>query len=126
MKALFLSILVAAAGLAAFGVDAPSVAGKWAVHISIAGNDADMTCTFDAKDNTITGSCVGEQGTQEVTGKIDGNKVSWNTKGEYNGGPLTLAYQGVVDGGSMKGSVNVVEFGVDGEFSAVQAKAITQ
>ena len=122
MKALILSVLVAASALAAFGADAPSVAGKWAVHISIAGNDADMTCTFASKDNAITGSCAGEQGTQEVTGTIDGNKVSWSTKGEYNGGPLTLAYKGLVDGASMRGSVNVVEFGVDGEFSASQAK----
>ena len=122
MKALFLSVLVAASALAAFGADAPSVAGKWAVHISIAGNEADIMCTLASKDNTITGTCAGEQGTNEVTGKIDGNKVSWGYKSEYNGGPLTMAYQGMLDGNNMKGSVSVVEYSVDGEFSAVQAK----
>ncbi len=123
MKTFVLSLLLATATAVAFGADAPSIAGKWSVHTSIAGNDNDMLCTFAVKDNEVTGTCSGQLGDIPITGKVDGAKVSWGVKSEYNGGPLTINYQGTLDGSNgMRGTVTVVEYGVDGDFSGTMAK----
>lgn len=124
MKTFVLSLLLATASALAFGADAPSVAGKWSVHTSIAGNESDMLCTFAVKDNEVTGTCSGQLGDNPITGKVDGAKVAWGIKSEYNGGPLTLNYQGTLDPASgIRGTVTVVEYGVDGDFAATPAKA---
>jgi hypothetical protein len=123
MKKFALFVLFAITTVVAFGADSPTVTGKWTVHISIAGNDSDMSCTFATKDSAITGTCNGQLGELDVTGKIDGTKVSFGYKSEYNGSPLTLNYQGTIDGANgMKGTVTVVEYGVDGDFSATPVK----
>jgi hypothetical protein len=123
MKKFALFVFLVTATAVAFGADAPSVSGKWSVHTSIAGNDSDMQCTFATKDNAITGTCQGQLGELAVTGKIDGTKVTFGYKSEYNGGPLTLNYQGTLDGATgMRGTVTVVEYGVDGDFAATPSK----
>ena len=110
-----------AATLAA--ADGPSVGGKWQVHSSISGYENDQVCTFVQKDDGLTGSCVSDQGTVDISGKIDGNKVSWSYKSEYNGSPLTVKFEGAVDPQTgIKGSVEVPEFGVEGDFTATPSK----
>jgi hypothetical protein len=100
-----------------------SVTGKWDVSTSIAGNDAEMTCTFTQKATALTGSCTGQDGDHAVTGKIDGNKVTWEYKTEYNGQPLTLAFSSTVDSDSkFVGTVDVNPMGVSGDFTARRAK----
>ncbi|HWC95175.1 MAG TPA: hypothetical protein VG456_00460 [Candidatus Sulfopaludibacter sp.] len=123
MKTLVLSILLAAAAAVMPAADDPAVNGKWQVHTSISGNESDMTCTFATKEGAMTGTCVSDRGTFEITGKLTGAKVAWSYKSEYNGTPLTVKYDGAVGSGSaMKGTVEVPEFNVTGEFAATQAK----
>ena len=121
MKTLLVSLLLGAAALAA-PADNPKFAGKWQVHSSIAGTEVDMVCTFTQKDDALAGNCVSDQGTVEITGKVNGDKVSWSYKTEYQGTPLTVKYDGAVDSDNkIKGSVDVPEFGVGGDFAAVPA-----
>jgi hypothetical protein len=121
MKTLILSFALGTAALV-FASDNPKLAGKWQIHSSIAGNDYDMVCTFTQKDDALGGSCVSDQGTVEIAGKIAGDKVSWSYKSEYQGMPLTVSYSGSVDAeNKIKGSVEVPEFGVGGDFAAVAA-----
>jgi hypothetical protein len=121
MKSLTLSFLLAA--VLAHAADSPSLSGKWQVHLSIAGNESEQTCTLTQKDNDLTGSCVTTRGTVQIAGKVDGKKVAWGFKSEYEGNPLTINFSGTLDSpNKIAGSVRVEEFSVEGEFTAVPAK----
>ena|SRR5215471_3753044 len=121
MKSLSLSFLLAA--VLAHAADTPSLSGKWQVHLSIAGNESDQTCTLTQKENDLTGSCVTTRGTVQISGKIDGKKVAWVYKSEYEGNPLTINFAGTMDSPTkIAGSVKVEEFSVEGEFTAIPAK----
>lgn len=126
MKAIIL--LIAAATLAgapalASGADNASVAGKWHVHDSIAGNDSDTDCTFEQKDADLTGTCKVETGSAKITGKVDGKKVVWSYQSEYNGSPLTVKHEGTLNADNkITGTASVPDYSVDGDFSATQAK----
>lgn len=54
MKKLFTSI-VFISSVSAFAF-APSIAGKWRIHQSIAGNESAQGCTIAVSDNKISGS----------------------------------------------------------------------
>jgi hypothetical protein len=123
MKALLLSLLVAAAAAVAHAADTPSISGKWQVHTSISGNESDAVCSFVQKDDVLTGNCATDRGTFEITGKVNATKVTWSYKSDYNGTPLTVSYDGAVSAATaMKGSVSVPEFNVAGDFTATLSK----
>jgi hypothetical protein len=110
--------------ISAFAADNASVNGKWNVHINVSGNESDSVCTFTQKDAELTGECTTEYGAKALKGKVDGQKVSWSYTTEYNGSPLNLAYSGTLDSsaGKLSGTVNVVEYNVDGDFTAAPTK----
>jgi len=115
-------LLMCMAGLVP-ATDNVSVAGKWHVHMSIAGNDSDLDCTFAQKDTDLTGTCTTEQGPVAIAGKVDGKKVTWSYKSEYNGSPLTVSFDGQLGAeNKITGTASVPEYSVDGDFTATQAK----
>src|SRR5262249_42451000 len=117
----FAVILLSAATVAA--ANQASVAGRWQIHTSIAGNENDSVCTLTQKDAEIGGSCDTLQGgPATVAGKLDGDKVTFGFKTEFNGTPITVSYQGKLEAGKISGAVSVPEFAVEGEFTATQAK----
>jgi hypothetical protein len=123
MRTLLLSALLASAAVTSMAADSVSLTGKWKIHLSVMGNASDSDCTFIQKDNDLAGSCTSDQGPGKFTGKVDGNKVSWTYESEYNGAPLTLKYAGTLDStGNIAGSVNVEQYGVDGDFTATPVK----
>ena len=123
MKSMFLTLLLAAAAIAAAADDAPSLSGKWEIQSSIAGNESTQTCTFTQKDADLTGSCESSRGTVQIAGKVEGKKVTWAYKTEYDGNPLTVAYDGAIESaGKVSGTVTAVEYGVSGEFTATPSK----
>ena len=123
MKTLLLSLLFAATAAVAPAADNPSISGKWQVHTSISGNESDQVCTFIQKDDSLAGNCATDRGTFEISGKISGTKVTWSYKSEYNGTPLTVKHDGTLNTATgIKGSVEVPEFAVQGDFTATQSK----
>jgi len=122
MKPFALAAIPLAAAFAAAAGDSP-IAGNWKIQTSIAGNDYQMACTITEKDGALNGKCTSDQGPVEFTGNLEGDKVSWKYKSEYNGTPLTVIYSGAFskDAG-IKGTVDVPEFGVSGDFTATLAK----
>jgi hypothetical protein len=123
MRFLLVSFLAAAPIAATLAADTPTLTGKWQVHTSIAGTEVDDLCTFTQKENALTGNCSSDRGTFELSGSVSGQKVSWTYKSEYNGTPITVAFAGAVNAeNKITGSVNVPEFGAEGEFQAVQPK----
>ena len=123
MRALLLSVILASAAVTSLAADNISITGKWKIHQTVMGNASDSDCIFTQKDHDLSGSCTAEQGSGKFTGKIDENKVSWTYETEYNGSSLTVKYAGTLDStGNIAGSVNVEQFGVEGDFTATPAK----
>jgi hypothetical protein len=117
-----LLLLISAVALAT-AADTASIAGKWQVHSSTAGQDSDSTCTFTQKDTDLTGTCVSDQGTANLTGRVDGRKVTWSYKSDYQGTPLTVNFSGTLSSDNkIAGTISVPEFSVDGDFTANPAK----
>jgi hypothetical protein len=58
--------------------DAPTIAGQWNIHQSIAGNENDEDCTFTVSGGKIAGTCKVNEQTPKVTGTVDGKKLTWN------------------------------------------------
>ena len=106
--------------------DNVSVAGKWHVHDSIAGNDSDSDCTFVQKTSTCTGHGTrqNEKGSMTITGKFEGKKVTWSYKSEYNGSPLTVNHEGTLNDDKIVGTAHVPEYSVDGDFTATSSEVI--
>jgi hypothetical protein len=115
----YAALIFLAATASALAAD-PSIAGKWDVATSIAGNDGLSVCTFVQKDAALTGSCKGDDGVDHpLTGKLEGNKVTWEYKSEYNGQPLTIGFSGTVNSEKQfAGTVDVEPMGVNGDFTA--------
>jgi hypothetical protein len=104
--------------------DAPNIAGQWAIHQSIAGNESDQDCTFTVTDGKIAGTCKVNDQTPKVTGAVDAKKFTWKYDIDYNGSTLTLTYTGSLDDADkFSGSVEVSSYGVSGDFKGVRAKS---
>jgi catechol 2,3-dioxygenase-like lactoylglutathione lyase family enzyme len=116
----------AAAGQSGSG-QVSAVTGQWAIHNNFAGNENDLGCKLVATDNKITGSCKSQDKDLPVTGTIDGNKVTWQVQPDYNGSPITLIYKATLDDSNkIAGTVEVKEFGMTGDFTAVTSSAPSQ
>ena len=99
-----------------------SVAGKWKVHSSVAGNDSDAECTFSQTAADLAGSCTSDQGTSKLTGKVTGASVTWSYSSDYNGTTLTIKFTGNLKDGKISGEMSVDPFGVTGDFTAEPVK----
>lgn len=117
MKLLTAALLAATSAAA----QTPSLAGRWQVHLSVSGYEADIDCTLRHEDGTITGRCTSDNGTVEVKGRTDGRKVEWSFTSETGGEKHDVLLKGVVESETkMKGSVEVPAYGVEGEFTAAK------
>jgi hypothetical protein len=117
-----LSILFFSAAAYAAAAEAPSLAGNWAIHISVMGNEAEQSCTFTLKDKGLTGTCSGERVAGSVSGTVDGNQVKWQLKRQTAEEP-TLDYSGTISAdGTITGTVDVTQYSVSGEFKATKVK----
>jgi len=124
VRELLLAIsLLASAALYAPAADAPSLAGNWAIHLNVMGNEADQNCTFTQKDKELAGSCSGERTSGTISGTIDGKKVKWQLKRQMDGQSSPLEYSGTISADDkITGTVEVTQYGVSGEFTATKAK----
>ena len=121
MKTILISLLLVAAAVAG-AADKAALAGKWQIHINIADHESDQSCTFVQNGNDLSGTCASTGGTSALTGKVDDKKITWTYKVNGSSGPVTLNYRGALNSATnMTGSVNVEEYGVEGEFTATQS-----
>jgi hypothetical protein len=116
-------ITIALLTSSATAADAPSIAGQWNIHQTIAGNENDQDCTFTVADGKIAGTCKISEQTPKVTGTVDGKKCTWHFDIDYQGNTLTLTYVATLDDADkFTGSVDVAPYGVSGDFTAQRAK----
>jgi hypothetical protein len=99
----FVATVVAVVAVTA-SVHAATVDGKWTGTIDSPNGPAQISFTFQADGNTLTGSTTGPDGNvvQIKNGKIDGDKISFALDLDFGGMPFTLAYTGVVTADQIK------------------------
>jgi hypothetical protein len=123
MKILLLSFLLASVPALTAAGDGPSLSGTWQIHNNIAGNESDRACTFVQNGDNLTGSCPSERGEVKLNGQVKGKTVSWSYRSEYEGSPITVKYEGTLQSETkITGTVNVAEYGADGDFTATLSK----
>ena len=120
---MFVRALVCMALLAVVAF-AGDLTGKWTA--SVPGRDGqtrDVTYTFKADGNTLTGTTTGRGGQEiQITdGKIDGDTVSFKVKMEFQGNAVVQNYTGKVTGDEIK-FTQTREGGQPREFTAKRAK----
>ncbi len=94
---LFLSL----AASVAFAAD---VNGKWTAQVPGRGGETrEVTFTFKADGNQLTGSMTGPRGEVQISdGKIDGDDISFAQVMEFNGNQMKLLFKGKVSGDEIK------------------------
>jgi hypothetical protein len=91
-------VAIALAALVTASVHAAAVDGKWTGMLDTPNGPVQVSFTFLADGNTLTGSTTGPDGNvvQIKNGKIDADKISFAIDLDFGGMPLTLGYTGVV------------------------------
>ena len=92
------------AGLLALTAVAADVTGKWVARMAGRnGQTHDVTFTFKAEGNVLTGTVTTRRGDVPISdGKIDGNHISFNQTMEFNGNTVRLSYRGTLAGDEIK------------------------
>ena len=83
---------------------AADVNGKWTAQVpGRDGQTRELTFTFKAEGEKLTGSMSGQQGDSEITdGKISGDQISFTVKINIQGNERKFLYKGTVSGDEMK------------------------
>jgi hypothetical protein len=86
--------------LAAFGVWATDVSGKWISETPVRdGNTATVTMKFKTDHDKLTGTISGPSGEAEISnGEIEGSRVSFSVPRDRNGTKFDQHYKGTVEG----------------------------
>ena len=102
---------------------AQSLTGRWLIHLNIIGRQGDQDCTFTQKDKELTGTCKSYDAAGDIEGTVDGSKVRWLLKRD-TGSTGNLSFSGTIGAdGTIKGTVDVPAYDVNGEFTATRAPA---
>jgi hypothetical protein len=92
-----------------------SIAGKWKLRSLMDGietGDPQM-CTLAVKEQRLTGSCTGENGSQDLTGKIQGKSVTWQMIGRFG----STVFTGTMDALGITGSCEIKQSTVLADFT---------
>jgi hypothetical protein len=83
---------------------AADVNGKWTAQVpGRDGQTRELTFTFKAEGEKLTGSMSGQQGDSEITdGKISGDQISFTVKINIQGNERKFLSKGTVSGDEMK------------------------
>ena len=83
---------------------AADVNGKWTAQVpGRDGQTRELTFTFKAEGEKLTGSMSGQQGDSEITdGTISGDQISFTVKINIQGNERKFFYKGTVSGDQMK------------------------
>jgi hypothetical protein len=97
----FVMLFLSLAASVAFAAD---VNGKWTAQVPGRGGETrEVTFTFKADGNQLTGSMTGPRGEVQISdGKIDGDDISFAQVMEFNGNQMKLLFKGKVSGDEIK------------------------
>jgi D-glucosaminate-6-phosphate ammonia-lyase len=91
---------------------AAAVSGQWDVEIAYTRDHAVHTLSLEQKGDKVTGSHRGEFLSGDVRGTVEGAKLRCRSSHHYEGTSIGYTFAGAVDGDTMRGTVDVGEYGV--------------
>jgi len=97
--------LIALLVVGSFAAFAADIDGKWVAEMEGRGGGGpmQMTYTFKADGETLTGSMSTPMGEMEITdGKVNGNEISFAVVFEGRGQPMRMEYKGTLSGDELK------------------------
>lgn len=100
--------------------------GTWQIKGDVAGTAFSEVCTIAQDGAKLTGSCTGPEAgkSYEMKGEVKDGKATFQHAADYNGDALTLIFTATISAArEMKGSVNVLPYSIDGDFTATVAPA---
>jgi len=90
---------------------AAEVGGQWDVEISYTRDHAVHTLFLEQKGDKVVGSHRGEFLSGDVRGTVEGAKLLCRSSHHYEGTSIGYRFEGAVDGDSMRGTVDLGEYG---------------
>jgi hypothetical protein len=90
---------------------AAQVGGGWDVEIAYTRDHAAHTLFFEQSGGKLQGSHRGEFLVGDLRGTVDGPKVRCRSSHHYEGTSIGYAFEGEADGDTIRGTVNVGEYG---------------
>ena len=87
------------------------VAGQWDVEIAYNRDHAAHTLFIEQKGDKLVGSHRGEFLTGDIRGTVEGAKMRCRSSHHYEGTSIGYTFEGVADGDTMRGTVNLGEYG---------------
>jgi hypothetical protein len=104
---------------------ADSIPGVWQIKGDVMGNPLNEVCTIEQNGTALSGSCIAAGGEPyELTGEVKEGAITFQHGGEYQGEALTIVYTGTLAApGELRGRVEVLPFGVSGDFTATPVAA---
>src|SRR5215467_3775778 len=87
----------------AFVLWCADITGKWTAQVpGRSGQMRDVTFTFQASGQSLTGTMSGRNGDVPISdGKVDGDDVSFKVTQEFGGNSVTQTFTGKVSGGQI-------------------------
>ncbi len=99
----------ASPGLAA--AEKVNVAGEWEITLQTPEGTFNPTVTFQQEGEKLTGTYKGRLGESRLEGSLKDNAIKWKVSFTIEGQAVEFVYTGTVDGDTMKGTVQLGEFG---------------
>jgi len=90
---------------------AAQVGGEWDVEIVYTRDRAAHTLFLEQNGNKLQGSHRGEFLTADAKGTVDGSRMRCHSMVHYEGTSIGYTFDGVVDGDTMRGTVDLGEYG---------------
>jgi hypothetical protein len=93
------------------------VTGTWSFQVESAAGTGTPTMTFKQEGEKLSGHYSGQLGEAPLAGSIKGNAIEFTIDVSVQGTDVHIVYSGTVEKDSMKGKVNLGDFG-EGTFAA--------
>ena len=100
--------LVMGASLAQAADKAVDITGTWDLSVETPSGTGNPVLEIKQAGADLTGTYAGAFGTAPLTGKIKGEKFEI----KFNSGGIDMVYKGKSDGATMKGSVDLGQYGM--------------
>jgi L-seryl-tRNA(Ser) seleniumtransferase len=93
--------------------DAPAVQirGRWNARLQFSLGSDSHSFVFEQQGDALAGTHQGELVTGSLRGRVEGNQIEFHSSQAYEGTRLQYSFRGQVDGDSMRGNVDMGEYG---------------
>ncbi len=90
---------------------AVQISGRWNARLKFSLGNDNHTFFFEQRADALVGTHHGEIVTGSLRGRVEGNQIEFRSSQPYEGTRLQFAFTGQVEGDSMKGTVEMGEYG---------------